>query len=347
MSKFSINNPAFLQMACVKKGGLNIIYLSSPDPDPTLLFGSLTPVTFRSIKNGEIVEETYQELPLDIEGMVFTPVNVSADANTEIQVIGDVTFAMLSTTYGSLLNLSQVSSFDISNDTALKGAYMSIYSGVELPKSKSIENINFTFEEVFDNNINISQYSNLRTLEITSNPFGYDSTIKNLTINNKELNSIKILGSGGSQIQLKSATVISADELTRIEISDVSMDWNWQQFVNVEQIVATGIYDGEVYNLQNLSHLKTLSIAVLNISTLNLRNSYNIEELEITSESDSINTIFVAVTKESFKNDLVSLFSNNGFSESGTIHLRNGDPYNTEISSAAIERGWSVEYYTE
>lgn len=356
MSKFSINNPAFLQMASCIISADGMTTMAIVD-DPILYIGSDFPITIQSIKNGNIIEETYESLPYDISTFSITPVNVAADAGTTIRIIGDAV--------ALLVDSSQSNDTSVNKNNALLvlGVNNESNENIKISGSKSVTALAF-MDMVGD--FDFSKYPNLES--ILGSSFVGSATFDNAIFNNPKLKEINsgftfqsIDFSGIPNLERMSATILS-DEINFIDDNQI-----WQLFLgcpNCKRIsikvnsdyTSTADYRLHSGNLDflELSYFGTLMITFnLPIKELYLHDfiEADTQGFDPTIESAAAGTLkTLKITNAENAGDpriklaILSVIEDMGSSEGGVLIMDNSVPYADEYADAATTKGWTVEY---
>lgn len=100
-------------------------------------------------------------------------------------------------------------------------------------------------------------------------------------------------------------------------------------------------------NIRSIDLSKNLDLEVLELDgnyleEVNLSKLEKLEQLYI-ENGDALKTIYAIAKNYGIATSIANYIRNSSITN-GTVHLRTGDAYNSEIESAATEKGWEISY---
>lgn len=181
-----ILNPMFLQEAGrSRKKTDNILKFTTLNIDPTIGIRSDSEYKVISIKNSEIVEHVYPQQTSP------NMLNISADLNSEITIIGDIT-AIGFGKYGQY-NLANIVNIDVSKCNSLAGLSLSETSIEYLDVTKNVNLTDLVCDYSQIQSIDLGNNILLEHLKIGSDVFSSIDLSKNINLIGLDLCSVENL----------------------------------------------------------------------------------------------------------------------------------------------------------
>lgn len=307
MSKFSINNPAWLQMACVKiKKGQGISYIYSG----TAMLGASGisgVVTVEFLKNGIQKSETYNiSTSGDIQDVTMISIDADVDSNVVVIPNSDLLVAIAGSREINCNNLT---------------------IGQILFASAAAVNVINSY--VISGNL-----SDINTINIT------DSYFDIIDLGGDSTNSIVTVGTDAKELKLSALNNVTNIDLSSFRSLEIFSDINSNSMTEYDFSFCKQI---QKINLgANLNNLKKLNISGLsNLQYLLIEDLKHVEEV-LYSGTNNVGTIQIYYPNEVLANALIDIINQSTISN-GTLYAK--DPayeYVDGIISAATAKGWNV-----
>lgn len=341
MSKFLINNPAWLQMAGVSQIKNNYVVVKPSTSLASLSIGGSGEISVQYTKGGENFVDTYTDPNNVLPGVM---VALEVDPFSDILISGNLEFLLIIN--GSMNGMDVFTdSYDISKCKSLTTFVYGIQPADTesakhlIPKSNYVKTF-YLYGGAYPV-IDTSMLPNLMDLHAMVSTHAQSwiinktnalklLSLENCGIESCDLSGLKLL----SEIKLRSNTA-SLEELNiegcvsleRIDISDTLLT----EFSCESELVST-------------LKIGSSPIQTLDLSNLTLLTDLDISTIFATNELfSSIKTIRAIAVNESVANTIAELI-NESTTDNCSVYLRNGDEFNSVIADAATTKGWTVEY---
>lgn len=308
MSKFSINNPAWLQMACVKikKGqGISYIYSESAMLGASGISGV---VTVEFLKNGIQKSETYNiSTSGDIQDVTMISIDADVDSNVVVIPNSDLLVAIGGSREINCNNLTigQIVFADSSDVNVINSHGMSC----------GLNDIN--------NNINLT-----------------DSYFDIIDLGGTSTSSIVTVGTDAKKLNLSVLHNVTNIDLSSFRSLEIFSDINCISMTEYDFSFCKQI---QKINLgANLNNLKKLNISGLsNLQYLLIEDLKHVEEV-LYSGTNNVGTIQIYYPNEVLANALIDIINQSTISN-GTLYAKYpAYEYVDGIISAATAKGWNV-----
>lgn len=307
MSKFSINNPAWLQMACVKiKKGQGISYIYSG----TAMLGASGisgVVTVEFLKNGIKKSETYNiSTSGDIQDVTMISIDADVDSNVVVIPNSDLLVAI-----GGSREIN-------CNNLTIGQVLFASAAAVNVINSHGIS-------------CNLSDNININ---ITDSYFDF------IDLGGSSTNSIVTVGTDAKELMLSVLHNITNIDLSSFRSLEIFSDINC---ISMTEYDFSSCKQIQKINLgANLDSLKKLNISGLsNLQYLLIEDLTHVEEV-LYSGTNNVGTIQIYYPNELLANALIDIINQSTISN-GTLYAKY-PTYNfvDGIISAATAKGWNV-----